>query len=177
MILVAETAGGCLGRAGVVLFGWLPCWKSLSACLPGKAEQAARCPPAVCGFRDLLTLPLPGASPSLDSVLLCVMEERTDSSVAGGGTEGGPEYICVIFSVVCLWHFLKTSCITSGKKKTQLLCFFLCKAALMNNVSLFCKVVRQCLEYLWSLQKYVGCCGPPENEVFIAKGKTNALLA
>lgn len=103
MILVAETAGGFLGRAGAVLFGWLRCWKSLSACLPGKAEQAARCPPAVCGFRDLLPLPLPEASPSLDSVLLHVMEERTHSDVAGRGIErGGLEYICVIFSVVFL---------------------------------------------------------------------------
>lgn len=93
MFSVAETAGGFLGRAGAVLFGWLPCWKSWSACLPGKAEQAARCPPAVCGFGDLLALPVPEASASLDSVLLCAMEEKTDRDVAGRGTEGGPEHI------------------------------------------------------------------------------------
>lgn len=107
MLLVAETAGGFFGRAGAVLFGWLSCWKSWSACLPGKAEQAARCPPAVCGFRDLLTLPLPEASPSLDSVLLCATEEKTEGEAAGRGTEGAPEYICVIFSVVFYNSFLK----------------------------------------------------------------------
>lgn len=101
MLSVAETAGGFLGRAGVVLFGWLLCWKSSSACLPGQAEQAARCPLAVCGFQDLLTLPLSEASPSLDSVLPRAMEEKTDSDAAGRGTEGGPEYICVIFQ----WSF------------------------------------------------------------------------
>lgn len=93
MFLVAETAGDFLGRAGVVHFRWLPCWKSSSASLPGKAEQAARCPPAVCGFGDLLALPVPAASPSLDSVLLRVMEEKTDCDGAGRGTEQGPEYI------------------------------------------------------------------------------------
>lgn len=154
MLSVTETAGGFLGRAGVVLFGWLPCWKSSSACLPGQAEQAARCPPAVCGFQDLLTMPLSEASPSLDSVLARAMEEKTDGDVAGRGTEGGPEYICVIFqwSLTTLFkNFLHNF---KGGKKIKLLCFFLCKAALVKNAPLFCRAVRQYLEYLWSLQKY-----------------------
>lgn len=82
---MAETVGGFLGRAGVVLFGWLPCWKSSSACLPGKAEQAARCPLAVCGFQDLLTLPAPEASPSLDSFLIRVMDMKTEGDITGRG--------------------------------------------------------------------------------------------
>ena len=97
---VAETAGGFLGRAGAVLFGWLPSWKSSSACLPGRAEQAARCPLAVCSFRDLLTLPLPEASPSLGSFLKRAMDEKTEGDTAGRGIEGGPGYFCVILSMV-----------------------------------------------------------------------------
>lgn len=97
---VAETAGGFLGRAGAVLFGWLPCWKSSSACLPGRAEQVARCPLAVCGFRDLLTLPLPEASPSLDSFLIRAMDGKREGDTAGRGIEGGAGYFCVILSMV-----------------------------------------------------------------------------
>lgn len=103
---MAETVGGFLGRAGVMLFGWLPCWKSLSACLPGKAEQAARCPLAVCGFQDLLTLPVPEASPSLDSFLIHVMDMKTESDIAGrgmgvcveAGLGGGVILLCHSFS-------------------------------------------------------------------------------
>lgn len=95
---VAETAGGFLGRAGAVLSGWLPCWKSSSACLPGRAEQAARCPLAVCGFQDLLTLPLPQASPSRDSFLIRAVDEKAEGDIAGKGVEGGPGYFSVILS-------------------------------------------------------------------------------
>lgn len=74
---VAATARGFSGRAGAVLLGWLPCWESWSACLPGRAAQAARCPLAVCGFWDLLTLTLPKGSPSLDFFLIHMMDEKT----------------------------------------------------------------------------------------------------
>lgn len=93
--------------AGAVLFGWLPCWSSLSACLPGRAEQAARCPLAVCGFGDLLTLPLPEAVPSLDSFLIHAVDEKTEGDIAGRGTEGERGYFCVVLSMVFYNSFLK----------------------------------------------------------------------
>lgn len=106
---MAEAAGGFLGRAGAVLFGWLPCWKSSSACLPGRAEQADRGPLAVCGFRDLLTLPLPEASPSLDSFLIRVMDEKTEGDTAGRGGEGGPDTFVSFFQSSFITLFFKFS--------------------------------------------------------------------
>lgn len=95
-----EAAGGFLGRAEAMLLGWLPGLQSSSARLPGRAEQAARCPPAVCGFGDLLTLPLPMASPSLDSFLIHMMDEKTEGDAAGRGVEGELEYLRFILSAV-----------------------------------------------------------------------------
>lgn len=83
-----------------MLLGWLPGLQSSSARLPGRAEQAARWPPAVCGFGDVLTLLLPKASLSLDSFLIHMMDEKTEGDAAGRGVEGELEYLHFIISAV-----------------------------------------------------------------------------
>lgn len=150
---VAATAGGFSGRVGAVLLGWLPCWKSSSACLPGRAAQAARCPLAVCGFWDLLTLPLPEASPSLDFFLIRVMDEKT-VILQAEEWRGNQDTFLSFFQCSFTSIFL-ISCITLGEKtKPKQNSVSSSVGSIMNNISLFHRAVRQCLEYFLSLQKH-----------------------
>lgn len=57
---------------------------------------------------DLLTLPLPKASPSLDSFLIRVMDEKTEGDAAGR-VEGELEYLCFIHSAVLYSSFKNIS--------------------------------------------------------------------
>lgn len=99
-------------------------------------------------FASAWSQPQPGLCPPV-----CNRGENRGWGCRQRNRGGTRIHLCHFFSGL-LWLFFKTSCITLGGKKVKLLCFFLCKAALVNNASMLCRAVRQRLEYLWSLQKY-----------------------